>query len=58
MGDSNNMAVMLALNEGKTCIFRPGTRMTRIKRIYTDYHIRAYPRHPRDPCSIAFREFV
>ncbi len=38
MGDSNNVAVMLAFNE--------------VKRIYTDHHIRAYPRHPRDPCSI------
>jgi hypothetical protein len=29
-----------------------GTRMTRIKRIFTDYPICANPRHPRYPCSI------
>ncbi|GFO98239.1 hypothetical protein ig2599ANME_2462 [groundwater metagenome] len=28
--------------------------MTRIGRIYTDNHIRAHPRHPRNPCSIVY----
>jgi len=35
-------------------IIRPGTRMTRIKRISTDNPIRAYPCHPRNPCSIVY----
>ena len=38
-------------------IIRPGTRMTRmtrIKRISTDKPIRAYPCHPRNPCSIVY----
>ena len=29
-----------------------GTQMTRIGWIFTDYNIRAHPRHPRNPCSI------
>ena len=36
-------------------IIRPGTRMTRIKRIFTDNPIRAHPRHPCNPCSIVFK---
>ncbi len=32
-------------------IIRPGTR---IKRIFTDNPIRAYPRHPCNPCSIVY----
>jgi hypothetical protein len=35
-------------------IIRPGTRMTQIKQIYTDNPIRAYPCHPRNPCSIVY----
>ncbi len=31
---------------------RKRTRMTRIKRIFTDFPISANPRHPRNPCSI------
>ncbi len=35
-------------------IIRPGTRMTRIKRIFTDNPIRTHPRHPCNPCSIVY----
>ncbi|PWB53987.1 MAG: hypothetical protein C3F06_05435 [Candidatus Methanoperedenaceae archaeon] len=36
--------------------YRPGTRITRIGRINTDNHIRAYPRNPRHPCAIGNAE--
>ncbi len=34
------------------------TLMTRIKRIFTDSFIRAYPCHPCNPCSIAASHFA
>jgi len=37
-------------------IIRPGTRMTRIGRIYTDNEIRAHLCHPCNPCSIVFEQ--
>jgi len=37
---------------------RKRTRMTLIKRIFTDYSIRVNPRHPRNPCSVSASLFV
>lgn len=33
------------------------TRMTQIKRIFTDFFIRANPCHPSNPCSVAVSVF-
>jgi hypothetical protein len=37
---------------------RKRTRMAQIKRIFTDFPIRANPRHPRNPCSTSASLFV
>ncbi len=37
---------------------RKRTRMTQIKRIFTDFPIRVNPRHPRNPCSTSASLFV
>ncbi len=39
-------------------LIHKGTRMTRIKRIFTDNPICVNPRHPRYPCSILFSDEV
>ncbi len=37
---------------------RKRTRMTQIKRIFTDFPIRVNPRHPRNPCSTSASLFA
>ncbi len=43
-----------SLSSGEETAYRRRTRMTRIKRIFTDNPIRAYPRHPCNLCSIVY----
>ncbi|MCZ7359725.1 MAG: hypothetical protein O8C55_06590 [Candidatus Methanoperedens sp.] len=38
--------------------FRESMKWWYAQPFFMEIVIRAYPRHPRDPCSIAFREFV
>ncbi len=47
------MWISCARNGNKPVLPRNRTRMTLIKRIFTDSFIRANPRHPYNPCSMA-----